>query len=171
MNSCLYKVLYRGSGDACYWPSFTHGSCYCPSFTHGTYHQPFFTQVFPSPSFTYKPLAFIRPSFTHGLLLVIRPSLTHGLWTCSHNYCCQARIAVPAILWIHKYAYISSFHVSVVSHFRHYKSLAYGCMSTSTPIKDLRALCSPHLFCLQHLIRGRLYTYKGLRISRGGRLI
>lgn len=36
---------------------------------------------------------------------------------------------------------------------------------------DLGLLCSPHHFCLQHLIRGRPYTYHGLRISRGERFI
>ena len=82
------------------------------------------------PSFTHGLLLFIRPSPIQGLLLFIRPSLMHGPWTSSYSFCRQDSTAEPVILWIHKYVWISSFHVSVVSHLRHYKYSAYGCTQT-----------------------------------------
>lgn len=92
---------------------------------------------------THWPLAFILPSFTHGALLFTRFSLLiHGPWTVSHSCCRQSGTAEPAILWTHKYALISLFHVSVVSHFRHYKFTAYRCTRKYIPIKDLGVLSS-----------------------------
>lgn len=108
---------------------------------------------------THRPLAFIWPSFTHGLLLFIRPSLIHGPWTSSYFFCRQDATAEPAILWIHKYAWISSFHVSVVSHLRHYKYSAYGCTQTLSAPFSIPGISSiQHTDVPEHSQRHSLFS-------------
>ena len=45
VRSHIYKVLYWGSGDACYWPFLLPASYYQPFPSHGLFYQPFFCRM------------------------------------------------------------------------------------------------------------------------------